>query len=240
VKTAVIMQPTFLPWMGYFSLIEQADVFVFLTDVQFTKQSWQQRNRIRMADGREHWLTVPVQQHLGEMIFNTQIDSRQPWRRKHLGLIRQEYARARHFRPVFTELEKLYESTATASLSDFNMTLIRELAAMLGIQSEFVDSRSLNGSDERSQRLVDICKQVGATRYLSPVGSAEYLESDGKFRSSEIELVYQNFAHPAYEQGMGEFQPKLSVIDAALHCGFEDTAQMIRSGTLPPLPNPPC
>ena len=238
-STAVIMQPTFLPWMGYFSLIEQADVFVFLTDVQFTKQSWQQRNRIRMADGRIHWLTLPVQQHLGELICNTQFDPRQPWRRKHLGVIRQEYARASRFRTVFPELQKVYESTDTNLLGEFNMTLIRELCGMLGIHSKFVDSRDLKPSQERSQRLVDICHEVGATRYLSPVGSADYLETDGTFRASDLELVYQNFSHPVYEQGKGEFQSHLSVIDALLHCGTEETARLVRAGTLLPTANPP-
>jgi hypothetical protein len=238
-RTAVIMQPTFLPWMGYFSLIEQADVFVFLTDVQFTKQSWQQRNRIRMADGRIHWLTVPVQQHLGELICNTQMDQRQPWRRKHLGVLRQEYARAPHFRAVFPDLQKGYEATETSLLGEFNMRMIRDLCGMLGIRSEFVDSRSLEASNERAQRLVDICHELGAARYVSPVGSAEYLESDGTFRDSDVELVYQNFSHPQYDQGPGEFQSHLSVIDALLHCGVEETARLIRAGTLPPTMNPP-
>lgn len=239
-KTAVIMQPTFLPWMGYFALIEQADVFVFLTDVQFTKQSWQQRNRIRMADGRIHWLTVPVQQHLGDLICSTKIDARQPWRRKHLGVIRQEYARARHFRPVFAELQRFYESTDTPLLAEFNMTLIRQICEMLSINVEFVDSRSLPASDDRSQRLVDICRELGASRYLSPVGSADYLETDGSFCASEIELVYQKFDHAHYDQGQGDFQSHLSVVDAMLHCGCEDTLHLIRVSTLPPTPNPIC
>jgi hypothetical protein len=233
------MQPTFLPWMGYFSLIDQADFFVFLTDVQFAKRSWQQRNRIRMADGRIHWLTVPVQHHLAELICHIQIDECQPWRRKHLGVLKREYARASHFRAVFPELQKGYEASETSLLGEFNMKMIRQLCGMLGIRTEFVDSRSLKASKERSQRLVDICQELGATRYLSPVGSADYLESDGTFRGTDVELVYQNFSHPEYDQGQGEFQSHLSVIDALLHCGTEETAQLIRTGTLPPTPNSP-
>ncbi|MGO9114468.1 MAG: WbqC family protein [Thermoguttaceae bacterium] len=219
---ACIMQPTYLPWSGYFNLIAQSKEFVFLDDVQFSHQSWQQRNRI-VVNGQPYVLTVPVlASDCGpQLIRDVCVDDSKNWRKKHLRTIQQTYAR----HPFGREAACLVERTlqlGSNRLAEINMALIRGFCEALGLQPSFHLSSELRVPGARSERLLKICRLLGAQTYLSPRGSQDYLEEDGVFAGSEIALVYQEFVPAPYPQrGMAEFISHMSVVDLVANVGLE-------------------
>jgi len=223
------MQPTFLPWAGYFQLIAQADVFVFLDDAQFEKQSWQSRNRVLVA-GASHWVSAPVHSHLGQTIARVQIDDSRHWRKKLLRTLEQAYAR----HPFRGEaLESVAQSLAgrESSLSEFNINLILRVAKRLELQPRFERSSSLGISGGRSERLLSICEHFGCDEYQSPAGAAEYLVTDGCFADSSVRLTFQNYTPGPYrQQGAGEFVSHLSWVDVVANLGWREAAEYARTG----------
>jgi hypothetical protein len=224
-----VMQPTYLPWMGYFALMDQVDQFVLLDDVQFDHRSWQHRNRIRSGDSFQ-WLTVPVQvkgrrdQRIDEVL----IDSTRPWQRKHLQSIRHAYSRAPWLAEHRPWLERIYQDSP-AKLFDLNRLLIEELAQKLGIRTALCASSKLQVSKNRVERLIHVCHSLGATEYLSPIGSRDYIAADNRFPDAGIELLYQHFEHPVYRQPQGEFISHLSVLDLLMNEG-PASQDLFRSG----------
>ncbi|NMP32894.1 WbqC family protein [Thalassotalea sp. M1531] len=231
-----IMQPTYLPWCGYFDLIDSVDIFVFLDDVKLEKSSWQTRNRVKSANG-EIMLTVPVSTPKGRMeakINKTPISSHAPWRKKHLKTLVACYQKAPFFKEVFPFLEDLINQPES-QLSSLNTKIIKAISHRLGINTEFVLSSELNEiSGVKDERLVSICQQLGISHYLSPVGSADYLEKEspgGAVSKAGITLSYQSFTHPTYTQLYGDFDSHLAAIDLLFNCGFEQSIKLIRSGS---------
>jgi hypothetical protein len=225
---ASIMQPTYLPWSGYFDLIGQSDVFVFLDTVQFEKQSWQQRNRIKTPSG-PLWLTVPCYQSLPQQIVDVRIDNKTDWRRKHWMSISANYSKAPFWRDYRERLEGIY-SRDWDRLADLNIRLITLLTGLLGIEARFLNASELLRSDRsRSARLVEICADLGATVYLSPPGSFAYIHSDRPFAERGIRLAFQQYEHPVYPQRIGAFVSHLSVVDILLNCG-PAALEILKSG----------
>ena len=227
--TVAIMQPTYLPWIGYFDLIDQSDIFVFLDSVQFDKRSWQQRNRIKSVNG-ELMLTVPVlsKGKRDQKLRDVQIDSSQKYSSKHLRTISNNYCKSKYFREYQTEFSNLY-SLEYKYLADLNITLIKWLTKKLGMQVEFIRSSSLEASGKKVLLLVNICKKLGAHHYLSPYGSKTYIEENNLFLKNDIKLSYQDFRHPKYRQLWGEFIPYLSIIDLVFNEG-KRSLDIIREG----------
>jgi hypothetical protein len=227
--TVAVMQPTYLPWMGYFDLIDQADVFVFLEDVEFSKQSWQQRNRIKTSNGIL-WLTVPVltKGKSGQMISDVRINHRSNDLEKHVKAIAQSYGKAPFVKSYIDELTAIL-STPRDRLADLNMDLIRWFCAKLGIKTPLVKNSDLHVEGSKVERLINICRAVGAERYLSTPGSKVYIDEDNRFSPSGVDLVYQDYVHPTYRQLHGDFVPYLSVLDLLLNEG-EGSLSIIRSG----------
>ena len=213
-KTCVIMQPTYLPWLGYFDLIASADVFVFLDHVQYSKQSWQQRNKIRDKNG-EQLLTLnvkraPVKEH---RISEVLIDHNKKPLVKHLKSIKGMYAKSRNFNEVFIKLEEIYSGEHTY-LSDFNIELIRYGMSEMDITTETIRSSSLQVSGPRVEGIVEICRKLGCNRYLSPVGSQKYIDQNNIFKQQGITLKYQSYEHIVYKQiAYPDFISHLSFID---------------------------
>lgn len=227
---AVIMQPTYLPWIGYFDLIDQSDVFVFLDNVQFNKRSWQQRNRIRTAKGLE-WLTVPVytkgRRH--QLISEVQIVLGSSFPEDHVKAVKFNYAKASYFESYFSEFQAILLSSGS-SLSELNQKLIRWLAEKFGLETRFETSSSLKVNGRRSELLANICEAVGATTYLSPVGSADYLlEEQEQFSKRGISVFLQGYAHPKYRQVFSPFMPFACALDLLLNEGPK-SIEIIRSG----------
>ena len=236
VTAGAIMQPTYFPWLGLFDLIDRSDVFVFLDDVQIIKRSWDARNRIKSANG-ELYLTVPVKKkHRDEMCFNnTEINYEEKWVKKHLKSLELSYRKAPYFQEVYEFVQNIL-LRQYASLAELNIATIRSIAEKWEVNVDFRKSSDLNVKGKRDQLLVEICETLGIHYYISPQGSAEYIEKDrpaGHFSESSVKLVYQNFKHPFYSQLWGEFTSHLSIIDALMNCGFQGTLEIIRQGRQP-------
>jgi hypothetical protein len=225
-----IAQPTYLPWLGYFDLMDQVDAFVLLDSVQFEKQSWQQRNRIKTPIGLQ-WLTVPVAFHnrFGQQIRNVEI--RDPeFARKHLRAIELNYRRSPFFDPYFQDLTKILLSYSAGRLVDLNARLIRWFCGLLDIQTPILYSSAMNQDGRRSELLVNLCKSLGADSYVSPLGSATYLLSDlESFRRIGIDITFQYYEHPVYRQRFPPFCPYASVVDLLLNEGPK-SAHILRQG----------
>jgi hypothetical protein len=228
------MQPTYLPWLGYFDLIDQSDVFIFLDTVQFEKQSWQQRNRIKTAIETQ-WLTVPVYRSLKQKIMDVRIDNTKDWRRNHWMSLVNNYHGSSFWSSYSSRLESTYHQHWDR-LAELNIFLIKTLCETLDLRPRFVRTSELPIlQGKKAELLVDLCKIFGADTYLSPAGSQVYLESDAPFRSDGISLVFHQYEHPTYPQLYGEFIPYLSVVDLLLNTGPQALG-VIRSGRRPSKP----
>ncbi len=226
-----IHQPEHLPWLGFFDKLRQADLFVLLDTCQFAKDDFQNRNRIKTAQGPT-WLTVPVYKagRSEQAIIETQICNDRDWGRRSLALITQSYARSPFFathRPFFTEL---YTQRWT-SLVDLNITIISYLAEQFGLGNRFVRASAL-GIAERGPTQVNlaICRAVGATAYLSGRAGRTYLD-ETPFAEHGISVRYQEFQHPVYPQLWGDFVPGMSAIDLLFNCGPESLAILTAAST---------
>ena len=222
-----VHQPQYLPWLGYLAKWSAADTFVFLDTVQYEKNGWQNRNRIRTSDGA-HWLTVPVHAHLGTPITEVEIDATQPWRTRHLRAIEHAYARAPHLPTYGPPLRALLESEWTR-LAPLAVASAEWLARSAGIATPAVLASSL-GVDESdpSRRLLAICKALGADTYLAGGHGARYMDGE-PFREAGIRVLYQRYEHPVYTQQHGEFMPFLSGVDLLLTHG-DESLPILRRG----------
>lgn len=230
-----IMQPTFLPWLGFFDMIDQVDAFVLYDDVQLAKRSWQVRNRIKTAQG-ELFLTVPVRKtgHRDDAtIASTPIDYSQDWIRKHLAGFQAAYRKAAFFDEVYPVLEDLYQRRCE-HLGTFTSEGIRTISSRMGIDSEIVTASRLDDIQGRKDaRLAAVCRRIGADEYLSARGSAPYIEAEtpgGRIVENAIALYYHNYEHPEYRQLHGGFQPFMAIVDLLFNEGFANALEIIRHG----------
>jgi hypothetical protein len=220
-------QPNYLPWCGYFYKLAHCDVFVILDDVQYTKRSWQNRTRIKGSQG-PLWLTQPVLQSgrawqpTDTVEFNNDVD----WRTKHLKSLALNYARTPHTEAILTACRRWFGGDSSTRLVETNTRLIREVAGLLNLRAEIVLSSALAVQQTKADRLVEICRRLGADTYLSGQGARAYQE-DELFRAAGIDLVYSDFVPRTYPQLWGEFCPGLSVLDALFNLGADATAEML-------------
>ena len=222
-QTLVVLQPGYLPWLGFFDQLIRSDIFVFYDDVQFDKNGWRNRNRIKSPGGPQ-WLTVPVRVHsLSQLILETEIDNRQPWARKHTTTIKQLYAKAPYIKRYLPELEDLLSGRRWDLLVDLDLALIKLIATWLGIERRMVRASELNIKGDRSQRLLNICRKFNARQYVSGDAAQGYLDVE-RFEQEGVEVQWQSYQHPIYPQQHGSFVPFLSTIDLLLNCGDESAA----------------
>jgi hypothetical protein len=225
------MQPTYLPWLGYFDLMDQVDIFIFLDNVQFAKRSWQQRNRIKTPRGLE-WLTVPVivRGRYHQLIKEVEISDVDFWK-KHVRAIELNYSRAPYFEDFFPELLSIFENGKPwKSLLELNTELIKWLTKVIGIKTPVVRASSLGVVGKRTSLLAAICQSIGATRYISPIGSAGYLLGEiQEFTHKNIEVFFHHYTHPTYNQLFPPFLPFASVIDLVFNEGPK-SLEIIQSG----------
>jgi hypothetical protein len=219
----VILQPSYIPWRGYFHQIEKADVFVLLDDVQYDKRSWRNRNRIKTANGTI-WLTVPVRAR-GSMtevipINRIRIDNSRPWRRKHRAALHHGYSKAPFYRRYEPLLEAFY-ARKDDLLADFDIEFTVALAVELGISdTRFVRSSSLDVSGAKTDRLVRILKEVGATHYITGPTARRYLD-EGALHREGLSVEYMTYDYPEYEQLHPPFDPNMSILDLLMMTGPE-------------------
>lgn len=228
-----MLQPGYLPWLGFFDQLQRADCFIFYDDVQYDKNGWRNRNRIKSANGEPHWLTVPVRVHsLHQRLIDTEIDNRRSWARKHVGTMRQFYARAPYLNRYLPELEHVLLGSNWQRLCDLDLAVIKLMCEWLGLQRTTMRSSELSIGGDRSERLVNFCLHVGANHYLSGNAAQEYLDVE-LFASHGIDVEWQNYKHPAYPQQHGDFVPFLSTLDLLFNCG-DESAKIISEGSKDP------
>jgi hypothetical protein len=214
-----IMQPGYLPWLGYFDLVAMADMFVIYDDVQFNKGSWRNRNRI-LGAVEPLYLTAPVRTagKLGQRISDTEL-SGGPWQQKHLKSIRQCYRHAPFFDWCFPVLDRYLGSRRYHWLLDLNLEGHAAFAELFNITTPIRLSSEMDiGGVGRTERLVAIAGSLGATRYISADASKVYME-EKLWANANIELVYQNYPHPMYRQFAEPFQSHLAAVDALMFAG---------------------
>jgi hypothetical protein len=217
----VILQPSYIPWRGYFHQIQKADVFVFYDDVQFDKHGWRNRNRIKSPGGGK-WLTIPVHSK-GNVVEQTpinqiQICNNQPWARKHWATLKQVYGKTPHFARYADRLEAFY-ARPPELLADFTIDLTIHLARALGLErTRYVRSTALSAAGQKTDRLLAILQSLGATQYISGPAAKAYLEED-KLRAAGIGLEYMEYHYPDYPQLFPPFDPQVSILDLLFMTG---------------------
>jgi len=224
------MQPTYLPWSGYFNLIASVDVFVFLDNVQFERQSWQSRNRI-LLQGREHLLVVPVERAPQTTPISDIVTSekRGNWRQNHFKTLQTAYGKAPYGRELLEFLEPFYTQPAPVNLAGFNIAVIKRLARALDLQARFTTASSLDCPGERTQRLIAICEGLSASTYVSPRGSADYLSADGFSDVADVLLEFQSYTPVPYPQYRATgFISHLSIIDVIANTGLAHAKTYVR------------
>jgi hypothetical protein len=217
----MISQPTFLPWIGWFDLVEQADVMIIYDTAQFSRQSWQQRNRIRTSRGLEY-LTVPVKTsgRFGQKIIDVEIsniDFDVYFKNK----IRDAYSNAPYYQPIMDDLEqKLPQLLASRKLSHLNEGLIRFCCEWLGIGTKLIRASDLNLNGNRGEYLAKVCKYFDCNEYISTEGAEKYLLEDYKFFAQEkITVKIYKYEHPTYVQLFEPFIPYASIVDLLMMYG---------------------
>lgn len=234
-KTIAIAQPTFLPWTGWFDLADQVDLLVILDDVAFSKQSWQQRNRVRTAKGLE-FLTAPVKTagRLGQAISECELAD-QPFAEKMIKSLRNSYAKAAFGAQAIDELSRAFTSGASSGhLVELNCALIAWMAVQLDVNTPMVRATTLGIPGERGEHVAAICERLGADRYLSPAGSEAYLQEDrAAFDSRGIAVDLHVYEHPQYRQCYKPFMSHASAVDLILNAG-PAAPSIMRAGRRPP------
>lgn len=220
-----VHQPQYLPWLGYFDKIDRADAFVLLDNVQFKKNEWQNRNRIKTSQGWQ-WLTVPVQYKYPQRINEVRINPNTRWQHKHKQAISTHYGKAPCFAHLESSIEELWDRN-WEMISVLNIETVRKLVDLIGIGTPiYVASELENFPDDPDERLIAIARYFGAKRYLAGAGARGYMKMD-KYSNNGIEVEFQNFEHPIYDQLYGDFIPNLSVIDLLMNHG-ENSLNILR------------
>lgn len=224
-----IHQPNFLPWLGYFYKLTQCDVFVLLDNVQYSKNSFINRNRIKTPRGAD-WLTIPVitKGRFGQLIRDVEINGAVDWRKKHLGTLEANYRKAKCFEPIFSGLKATYFADDWNNLCELNITLLEWVLSIIGLEKTLVRASDLNVNGESTQLLINIVKNLGGNAYISGFGGANYQEEE-LFERSGIALKYYDFRHPVYLQLWNDFIPNLSIIDLLFNCGSESLGVLLDS-----------
>jgi WbqC-like protein family len=219
VTSLAIHQPHYMPWLGYLAKWAAADLFVFLDTVQYEKNGWQNRNRIKTEAG-PRWLTVPVHARLGTPIAEVSVDTVQPWRERHLRAIEQAYGAAPHFELHHDALRHLYAAEWTR-LAPLAVATAQYLASAVGIATptRLASALEITAADP-TERLIDLCRAVGADTYLAGRDGTLYMDV-ARFAAAGIRVLYQTYAHPKYTQLHGEFAPNCSGLDLLLTHGHE-------------------
>ncbi len=221
------MQPTFMPWLGYFAMIREVDKFVILDHVQFNRRSWQQRNQI-LNNQIVKWLSVPVYQkgNYEEKIKNIKINYNQNFPQKILNQIYEGYKNAKYFSLFYEYLENIFKKEFIF-LCDLNSYFIKSIAKELSFTTEFINSSDLDLAGSKDKLIFNICKKLNANFYLSPEGSKNYIDNSNYFTESKINLNYHTYKHPKYKQISNSFVSHLSIIDLIFNEGFIEAKKII-------------
>jgi hypothetical protein len=217
-KTVVVLQSNYIPWKGYFDLIHDADLFIFYDDLQYTKNDWRNRNKIKTPKGAE-WITIPVGTDAHRLICEVEIKDT-TWQAKHWKSIQQHYGKCPYFalyRPFF---EDVYLARKWANLSAMNQHLIRAISKdLLNLPTEFRDSREYGLTGQKLERLLELVTKSGADRYMSGPAAKDYIDAS-RFAAVGIELMWKDYSdYPEYSQRFPPFEHGVSILDLLFNVG---------------------
>ncbi len=216
-KVIALHQPVYLPFAGFFQKMARADAFAFMDFVQLNKRSWQVRNRIKTRRGAL-WLTVPV--YVKGRYYQPIRDARvagDGWRHKHWEAVRHNYGKAPHFGDYAAFFEEVY-GRRWEWLTDLNLHIVEGMRRLLGITTPVLDTAGMTFEGTKSDLVIDICKKLGGTAYLSSDGETAYIEKE-KFDAAGLGHSYLGWEPTPYPQLFGEFIPNLSAVDVLFNCG---------------------
>jgi len=231
-KVVSIHQPECFPWLGFVDKAASCDAFVLLDDAQYSKNYFNNRNKVRTAQGWS-WLTIPVEtKGRSSQTFAEAPLVEDGWRRKHLATWRQCYGAAPFGERYLPFLEEVY-ARPLRTLAEFNVAVIRWLLEQFEVEAEVAVSSELGCAGSATDKLLALCRKLGATEYLSGVSGRDYLD-ESKFRDAGIAVRYQEFRHPVYEQRFEPFLPAMSSLDLLFNRGPE-SARILRDPAFPRL-----
>jgi hypothetical protein len=218
-KKVAILQSNYIPWKGYFDLIAAVDEFIVYDIAQFTKNDWRNRNKIKTRTGPQ-WITIPVRQ---EKFYQTISETRNAdsrWSGKHWIMLTHSYSRAPHFRTYASCIEAIYQEAGELKfLSEVNLLFIRKVCALLGIATKITSCADYEVSGDRVERLVGICRQAGASAYLSGPAAKDYLD-ETLFSNAGIALEWMDYSgYPVYDQLFPPFDHSVSILDLLFNVG---------------------
>lgn len=222
-KKVAILQSNYIPWKGYFDLIAAVDEFIIYDDMQFTKNDWRNRNQIKTSQGVQ-WLTLPVGQDIRRRIRDVVLVD--GWQVKHWKTLENNYRRAAHFNSVASWLRPLYLETSYTHLSQLNANLIKAVCIYLGINTRISCSWDYQLGEGKTERLVDLCLQAGASDYLSGPSARDYIQLD-VFQARGVDVQWFDYGgYPEYPQLWGAFVHGVSILDLLFNCGTESHSYM--------------
>lgn len=207
-----IIQSNYIPWKGYFDIINRVDHFVFLDSAQYTVRDWRNRNRLKSAHGIK-WLTVPNNGTQSIKIDQVEIDNRVDWRKKHLTYLELNYVNCDYFCEVYPIVRSWYYIKDWINLSEFNQFLIKEICWRIGIKTEFYNSEDFDLIPGKNEKIIHLVKQLNGDLYLSGPAALAYLESE-LFEEAGIKLKIMDYCnYPPYNQPWQEFSHHVSILD---------------------------
>ncbi len=222
----LITQSNYIPWKGYFDSINIADEFVLYDDMQYTRRDWRNRNQIKTKDGLK-WLTIPVEVKgkYFQKINETRV-SEPDWGEKHWNTIKHNYSKAKYYNEYRNVFEELYLNGKEEFLSQINYKFIKAICGILGIKTRLKWSGEFELLEEKTERLVNICKTAGATDYYSGPAAKAYM-NEKLFEKENIKVHYFDYSgYPVYNQMYGEFTHAVSIIDLIFNEGPHSTKFM--------------
>ena len=222
-----IMQPTYLPWVGYFDLINLSDNFVFLENVKFEKSSWQTRNKIPI-NNKSSFLTVPVRGSRNQIIFEVLINEESNWRKKHISTLNTVYKNHPFGTWMLGIILPIINDLSITKLSELNIKLIKTISKEIKIYSNFKLGSKIKTKGTKSTRLLEICHHFKAKKYYSPIGSKDYIQKENLIVENNIEVIYQKLKLVEYKQfRSNNFISQLSIIDLMANLGPENSKKYI-------------
>lgn len=216
-----VLQSNYLPWKGYFDVINSVDAFVFYDEVKYTKNDWRNRNQIYGANGL-FWLTIPIPKGSVKLKISEVAIEDERWQETHFKALCNTYQKAAYFDEIEPMLHEVYRQQRWTRLVDLNRHIIERICRTIGITTTFLDSKNFVLSESRVERLVNLLNQVGSTKYLSGPSAKAYLRgSEQVFLENGIDLVYKSYdGYPEYQQNTEPFCHHVSIIDLLAHVGF--------------------
>ncbi len=218
-KKVAIVQSNYIPWKGYFDMIAAVDEFILYDDVQFTKNDWRNRNKIKTPKGLE-WISIPVGGGISRRIRDVELPNRL-WQEKHWKTLESNYRRAPHFAEVAAVFEPLYRKQTYTYLSVLNREFIEVVCRYLGIQTRINNCWDYELIEGRTGRLVALCAQAGGVEYVSGPAARDYIDVQA-FADRGIKLTWFDYSgYPEYPQLWGGFVHGVTILDLLFNCGAD-------------------